>query len=83
MFSNKYFSNEQTKYILRTNETYIFCAVIVFNPWAFVSNKFVTSLMDHADTNLALVALFTQPPNKITTMGAKCRLSQESCHEFV
>ena len=63
--------------------TYIFSSVLIFYSWATISDEFVTSLMDNADTYLALVALFTQPPNEITTMRAKCRLPQERCHKFV
>ena len=43
----------------------------------------MTSLMDNTDTYLALVALFTQPPNEITTMGAKRRLPQKRRHKLV
>ena len=43
----------------------------------------MTPLMDHTNTYLALVALFTQPPNKITAMRAKRWLSQECGHEFM
>ena len=39
--------------------------------------------MDNTDTYLALVALFTQPPNEITTMGAKRRLPQKRRHKLV
>merc|ERR1719361_170905 len=39
--------------------------------------------MDNTDTYLALVALFTQPPNEITTMGAKRRLPQKRRNKLV
>ena len=64
--------------------TYIIVfAFVIFNPWAFVSNKFMTPLMDYANTYLALVPLFTQTKNKITAMRAKRWLSQKGGHEFV
>ena len=63
-----------TKSRLNYLNTYILSGIIVFNSWAAICDEFVTSLMDNTDTDLALVALLTQPPNEIATMRAKRRL---------
>ena len=57
----------------KRQRSYLFSDFIL-DTWAAIGDEFMTSLMDNAYTDLALIALFTQSPDEIAAMRTKCRL---------
>lgn len=43
----------------------------------------MTALVNDTSTDLTLITLFPNTPNKFSAVGAEGRLSKEGCHELV